>query len=227
MEEGKNTDPQWAPDGKSLAYVSDRGGVSDVYLYDLGTGESYQLTDLFTGAQGITPLSPILSWAAKADKLAYVYYEQGEFNVYVLDNPRSLKKEPWRPAPIAVASVDSVTRPAPGADSTGGGNSAIYRSAQGFRRADSVSAVTAAQRAYAPVSIRKLMDSTILGLPGHEHLHPARLPGAFHAGLRGPPQCRIPAGQFRPWRLRRNHGFVVRHARRPPDGLQRLPQRPH
>lgn len=165
MDQGKNTDPQWAPDGKSLAFVSDRGGVSDLYLYDLGSGESFQLTSLFTGAQGITPLSPILSWAAKSDKLAYVYYEQGNFNVYVLDHPRSLKKEPWRPAPIAVAAVDTVTKQAPVADSTGGGNSAIYRSAQGFRRADSVSLLTAAQRAYAPISIRKLMDSTILGLP--------------------------------------------------------------
>ena len=165
MDQGKNTDPQWAPDGASLAYVSDRGGVSDVYLYDLASGESYQLTNLFTGAQGITPLSPILSWAAKSDKLAYVYYEQGDFNVYVLDNPRSLKKAPWRPAPIAVAIADTLSKPAPVADSAAGGNSAIYRSAQGFRRADSVSLVTAAQRAYAPVSIRKLMDSTILGLP--------------------------------------------------------------
>jgi WD40 repeat protein len=164
MEYGKNTDPQWAPDGKSLAFVSDRGGVSDIYLYDLADGESYQLTRLFTGAQGITPLSPILSWAPKADKLAYVYYEEGEFNVYTLANPRSLKKEPWRPAPVTVATTDTARR-LPPTDSAVGGNSAIYRSAQGFRRADSVSPLTVAQRAYAPVSIRKLMDSTILGLP--------------------------------------------------------------
>ncbi len=166
MEYGKNTDPQWAPDGQSIAYVSDRGGVSDLYLYDLGSGESYQITNLFTGAQGITPLSPILSWAAKSDKLAYVYYEQGNFDVYVLDNPRSLKKEPWRPAPVAVATADSVASQAPAAaDSALGANSAIYRSALGFRRADSVSLLTAAQRAYAPISMRKLMDSTTLGLP--------------------------------------------------------------
>ena len=55
--------PQWSPDGKSLAFVSDRNGVSNIFLYDLDENEVYQLTDFYTGAQGITPLSPVLSWA--------------------------------------------------------------------------------------------------------------------------------------------------------------------
>ena len=35
MDLGKNVDPQWSPDGKSLAYISDRTGVSNIFLYDL------------------------------------------------------------------------------------------------------------------------------------------------------------------------------------------------
>ena len=50
---GKNINPVWSPDGKSLAFVSDRGGVSDLYLYDFGRNEVYQLTHLLTGSRGL------------------------------------------------------------------------------------------------------------------------------------------------------------------------------
>ncbi|HEX6644505.1 MAG TPA: hypothetical protein VF037_07505, partial [Gemmatimonadales bacterium] len=43
MESGRNVSPQWAPDGQSLAFVSDRNGVANIFLYELGTGEIYQL----------------------------------------------------------------------------------------------------------------------------------------------------------------------------------------
>ena len=35
-------------------------GVSDIYLYNLSSRQTYAITDLYTGAQGITPLSPVL-----------------------------------------------------------------------------------------------------------------------------------------------------------------------
>ena len=55
MDQGHNATPQWSPDGHSIAFVSDRNGVSNIYLYDLGERRLYQLTDLYTGVQGITP----------------------------------------------------------------------------------------------------------------------------------------------------------------------------
>src|SRR6266705_1488615 len=96
MERGKNINPVWAPDGRSLALVSDRTGISNVYLYDFVDGNLYQLTDVFTGVSGITPLSPCLSWARQADRMAFAYYEDGEYNVYAVDNPRSLRRRPFR-----------------------------------------------------------------------------------------------------------------------------------
>jgi len=42
---------------------------------------------VFTGVSGITALSPCLSWAHEADRLAFAYYEDGEYNVYAVDNP--------------------------------------------------------------------------------------------------------------------------------------------
>ncbi|MDX2194294.1 MAG: hypothetical protein NW201_13145, partial [Gemmatimonadales bacterium] len=99
MDEGRNVNPVWAPDGKSLAFVSDRNGVANLFLYDLAQNEVYQLTSLFSGIQGITPLSPVLSWAREADKLAFVAFEGGSrFDIYTIDDPRRLRREPWRGA---------------------------------------------------------------------------------------------------------------------------------
>src|SRR5205823_2954524 len=106
MDQGKNIDPAWAPDGRSLAFVSDRSGISNVFLYDLGDGNIFQLTDVYTGVSGITPLSPCLSWAHEADRLAFAYYEEGEYNVYAVDNPRSLRRQPYQPpATMPVTSL--------------------------------------------------------------------------------------------------------------------------
>src|SRR5919106_541000 len=96
MERGKNVSPQWSPDGRSIAFVSDRNGVSNIFLYEIGEKAVYQLTDFYTGTQGITPLSPVLSWAPKADRLAFVYFEKGKYDVYTLTNPRSLKRQPYQ-----------------------------------------------------------------------------------------------------------------------------------
>ena len=98
MDQGKNVSPQWAPDGRSIAFVSDRSGVSNIFLYDLGDGQIYQLTDFYTGVQGITPLSRCCRWAREADRLAFVYYEDQKFDVYTINNPRGLKRAAVRAA---------------------------------------------------------------------------------------------------------------------------------
>src|SRR5207247_1248095 len=43
MDVGKNINPQWAPDGRSLAFVSDRTGINNVFLYDMVDAQIYQL----------------------------------------------------------------------------------------------------------------------------------------------------------------------------------------
>jgi Tol biopolymer transport system component len=161
MDWGKNVDPQWSPDGKSLAYISDRTGVSNIYLYDVASGDSYQLTDFFTGAQGITPLSPDLSWARQSNKLAYVYYERGDYNVYMLDNPEARKKAPWTPASMIAAQTASTRTPAaaPPSAPPPAGSSSIYVTGRGMRPADSLSKADSA-KAPAELSIINLIDST-------------------------------------------------------------------
>jgi len=169
MDVGKNVDPQWSPDGKSIAFVSDRNGVANLFLYELGERQVYQLTDFYTGIQGITPLSPVLSWAHSADRLAFVYFEQGRYDIYSLDNPRSLKKQPWNPQQIAqrnlaaiaptqdVSGARAVVQPPAGPQVLTGG--AIYRAPHGFRRADSLPAITDTTGAAQPITIARVLDS--------------------------------------------------------------------
>jgi dipeptidyl aminopeptidase/acylaminoacyl peptidase len=46
--------PAWSPDGKTIAYVSNReGGPKQVYLYDVASGNSRKVTDLLGGAASI------------------------------------------------------------------------------------------------------------------------------------------------------------------------------
>jgi hypothetical protein len=122
-QDGLNINPQWAPDGKSLAFISDRSGVPNIFLYDFTNREHYQLTNVVGGVSGITEFSPAITWARKADRLAYVHFEKrGDYTIWSIDNPRALKKAPFRttaPTPPVgvIARVDS-TRPVivPGTD---------------------------------------------------------------------------------------------------------------
>jgi hypothetical protein len=103
MESGKNISPQWAPDGATLAFASDRNGVSNIYLADLSDHHVYPLTDLYTGVQGITYQSPVLTWAAGADKMAFIYYEKGDYDIYAVNNPRAMRRQAWQPPAIPLA----------------------------------------------------------------------------------------------------------------------------
>jgi len=118
QQQGRNINPQWAPDGRSVAFVSDRTGIANVFLHDLNDGAEYQLTDVFTAVTGITELSPAISWAQQADRLAFTVYEGPDFtfDVYWLDDPRALKRQPWTP-PGAAPLVAGAQRSA--ADSAG------------------------------------------------------------------------------------------------------------
>jgi len=187
MEAGRNVSPQWAPDGQSIAFVSDRNGVANIFLYEVGTDLTYQLTDFYTGVQGITGLSPVLSWAHDADRLAFVYYEDNKYDIYALDNPRALRRGPYQPLPAEqVAALASTTagvsaapapnEAAPEAQAGVGVGGSLYRSRQGFRSASELAPADSA-RAVGPVSIVALLDSATLALPDSTEFteHPYRV----------------------------------------------------
>lgn len=107
-QDGLNVNPQWAPDGHALAFVSDRTGTANLFLYDLDDGEHYQLTDVLGAINGPTEFSPAISWARGTDVLAFTYYERGTTNVWQVRNPRALRGAPFRAsAPATVAARDT------------------------------------------------------------------------------------------------------------------------
>jgi Tol biopolymer transport system component len=98
FDQGKNTNPQWSPDGRALYFLSDRNGVTNVYKLEIGQRLVSQVTDLFTGVSGITALSPALSVAADEDHAVVSVYEHGRYDIYALTQPRVLTGEPPTPA---------------------------------------------------------------------------------------------------------------------------------
>jgi Tol biopolymer transport system component len=170
MDVGRNVSPQWSPDGSALAFVSDRNGVANIFLHELADGQTYQLTDFYTGVSGITALSPVLSWARQADRLAFVYFEQGRYDVYSLTTPRTLKKQPWTQQTIAqrplavIAPTGEAARPAVARITPPSGpqilsGATVYRTQRGFRRADSLPASFDTTAANEPISVARILDS--------------------------------------------------------------------
>jgi hypothetical protein len=86
FEDVKNINPKWSADGASVFFISDRNGISNVYRLDVASGETSQVTDLLTGASGITSLSPALSVAR--DRLVYSVYEKGQNRIYAIEGAR-------------------------------------------------------------------------------------------------------------------------------------------
>ncbi|HUX33406.1 MAG TPA: hypothetical protein VMV51_05995 [Gemmatimonadaceae bacterium] len=145
---GLNLNPQWSPDGSAIAYISDRAGTANIFLYRLATGEHYQLTNLAGGVSGITEYSPAISWARDVDRLAFSYYEDGKYTVWTVEHPDSLATTPYH-APVIVA------RGAPPARAPRDSTSLL-------QRPDSVQ-----------VTVAEMLDSMSFGLPDTERFRDA------------------------------------------------------
>src|SRR5213595_824636 len=139
---GLNLNPQWSPDGREVAFISDRTGVPNVFLYDFATQQHYQITNVLGGVGAITEFSPAITWARGADRMAFTYYEKGDYTVWTLDNPRGLKRAAFRPgaANTAVAMAgDSAAAAKTAADSLilrprAGEPTSVYRAPTGTRQ---------------------------------------------------------------------------------------------
>jgi Tol biopolymer transport system component/imidazolonepropionase-like amidohydrolase len=60
--------PAWSPDGKTLAYVTDKGGAENIYLMDVATGLDKPLASSAAAAQIFPAWSPDGRWIAFQDQ---------------------------------------------------------------------------------------------------------------------------------------------------------------
>ena len=84
---GKNISPQWGPDGTSLAFVSDRDGISDLYIQDLDTERLSRLTKLVTGVTGLVESSPPFSWSRDGKRIVFTTFMGDGWELYAIDDP--------------------------------------------------------------------------------------------------------------------------------------------
>ncbi|WP_310568975.1 hypothetical protein [Gemmatimonas sp.] len=179
---GRALNPQWAPDGKSLAYITDRTGIANIFLYDFEAKQHYQLTNVLGAVTAVAEQSPAITWARGADVLAFVYYEKTDHAIWKIKNPRSLKKEPYRD-PVVVAQGATPVKPTTGPTTpvkvdptahlnratltdTAAARQSFYRPTVGATaRASDDLPVSVAARLAETVSVRALMDSFDFNLP--------------------------------------------------------------
>lgn len=125
---GKGISPQWSGDSNKIAFISDRTGISNIFIADLETDKTYQITNILTGVTNVTAAGPAISWATKGNRLIYNALSWGGFDVFAINDPIRLMDEPYvhpvertispqlappmRTAPEADAFSGGVTRPA-------------------------------------------------------------------------------------------------------------------
>ncbi len=105
FSDAKNIAPQWAPDGKSLYFVSDHHGISNVYRLEVASGELFQVTNLYTGVSGITSLSPALSVAQQTGRLVFSAYQGAGYSLYAVDSAPALAGGPVAEPPAAPSAA--------------------------------------------------------------------------------------------------------------------------
>jgi len=118
-----SSNPQWSPDSKRIAFVSDRDGKRQLYAIAPNGGEALQLTTLETGVNGF-------AWSSDGRRIAFTAGDPetkarkdrkekyGEFEVvqddyafahlWVIDVPADLKEKKMEPARLTTGSDYSV-----------------------------------------------------------------------------------------------------------------------
>ena len=109
FQAAKNISPQWTRDGRSLFFLSDHQGITNVYRISADGGEAMQLTNLLTGVSGITALSPAMS--AGGGRVIFSAYEEDGYNVYALDAEAAMAGTAPVQLPVNAGVLAPRTRP--------------------------------------------------------------------------------------------------------------------
>lgn len=93
--------PAWSPDGRFLVFSSDRTGITNLYAYELATGQLRQVTNVITGA--LEPdVSPDGQW------IAFTYYQADGYHIARVP----FAPDSWVPAPPIDEALEQGSLPA-------------------------------------------------------------------------------------------------------------------
>jgi Tol biopolymer transport system component len=141
FEHAKNIAPQWTDDGQALFFLSDHGGITNIYRTEFG-GETRQVTNFLTGASGITALSPALS--AAAGRLVFSAFENDGYLIYAIESSEQLAGSPVEPLPVNAAVLP------PRRTGEGAVYAALANEALGLPPAEATAAPALPAEAYQP-----------------------------------------------------------------------------
>jgi hypothetical protein len=184
---GLNLNPQWSPDGRELAFISDRTGIPNVFIFDFANQQHYQITNVLGGISAITEYSPAITWARTADRMAFTYYERGDYTVWAFDNPRGMKRTAFRPTGVNLAAgllptVPSVITPTRLDSMTlrprSGEPTSTYRGAAGTRQSAVLPIGEVTQDV--PASVVALNADPLFGLPDPSRFKERPYRASFH-----------------------------------------------
>jgi dipeptidyl aminopeptidase/acylaminoacyl peptidase len=82
----RDTQPRWSPDGKSILFVSNRGGSNQLWLLSMAGGEAKQLTTISTGAG-----DPV--WARDGKRIAFSSAVYPEYSAKPFKEADALNKK--------------------------------------------------------------------------------------------------------------------------------------
>jgi Tol biopolymer transport system component len=81
---GNDQHPAWSPDGKYLAFISDRSGNDDLHILDLDRMEVTRITNVMGGV--FTP-----SWSKEGNRLVFSVFEKAGWDVFSVRDPMDLE----------------------------------------------------------------------------------------------------------------------------------------
>ena len=82
-------DPDWSPDGKHIAFASDRNGIYNIFIANLDSiGQEYPITNVLTNAS-----EPCWSPDPNNSKLAFTSFQNGGWDIFVVKRPLKRRDE--------------------------------------------------------------------------------------------------------------------------------------
>ena len=145
FNDAKQINPQWSPDGKSLYFLGDPGGITNVFRLTLADGSISQLTNVFSGVSGITALSPALSVAQKSSRAVFSVYTGGGYAIQSLDDIQAMPGQAVTPLPKSAAMLPPLDR-----SGVGAGIAAAIKDPEPGLPAEASTELASATKAYHP-----------------------------------------------------------------------------